>query len=165
MIKFARAITFQVILKGWCCVTANNNYGGTCYNTCAHAQLDNFCCNAMEIWDGDYKANFLRSGIAQFFQHCQDIVTLIFHRCCRSSAAVTPVKYERDFTNLGGTFKRSKKHLTEKLPNGVLVTPIPERNMTSVRTGEKLIPYFKNGFIQCNLVTLCPIIDLSQNEI
>ena len=109
----------------------------------ACAARENFCSSAMEIWDGDHKANFLRSGIAPFFQHCQDTVTLIFHRCCRSSAAVTPVKYERYFTNLAGTFKRSKKHLTEKLPNGVLVTPTPERNMTSVRTGEKLIPYFK----------------------
>ena len=49
----------------------------------------------------------------------------IFDRCCRSSAAVTPVKYECDANNLTGTFARSKILLTEKLTNGALVTPTP----------------------------------------
>ena len=47
----------------------------------------------------------------------------IFDRCCRSSAAVTPVKYECDTNNLTGTSARSKILLTEKLTNGALVTP------------------------------------------
>ena len=47
----------------------------------------------------------------------------IFDRCCRSSAAVTPVKYECDTNNLTGTSARSKILLTEKLANGALVTP------------------------------------------
>ena len=51
---------------------------------------------------------------------------LIFDRCRRSSAAVTPVKYECDANNLTGPFARSKILLTEKLTNGALVTPTPE---------------------------------------
>ena len=50
---------------------------------------------------------------------------LIFDKCRRSSAAVTPVKYECDANNLRGTFARSKILLTEKLTNGALVTPTP----------------------------------------
>ena len=50
----------------------------------------------------------------------------IFGRCRRSSAAVTPVKYECDSGNLAGTFTRSKISLTEKLANGALVTPTPD---------------------------------------
>ena len=49
----------------------------------------------------------------------------IFDRCCRSSAAVTPVKYECDTNNLTGTSARLKILLTEKLTNGALVTPTP----------------------------------------
>ena len=49
----------------------------------------------------------------------------IFDRCHRSSAAVTPVKYESDANNLTGTFARSKILFTEKLTNGALVTPTP----------------------------------------
>ena len=44
----------------------------------------------------------------------------IFDRCCRSSAAVTPVKYECDANNLTGSLTESKILLTEKL------TPTPE---------------------------------------
>ena len=51
----------------------------------------------------------------------------IFDRCHRSSAAVTPVKYECDANNLTGTFARSKILLTEKLTSGALVTPTPGR--------------------------------------
>ena len=50
----------------------------------------------------------------------------IFDRCRRSSAAVTPVKYECDANNLTGTSERSKILLTEKLTNGALLTPTPE---------------------------------------
>ena len=46
--------------------------------------------------------------------------------CCRSSAAVTPVKFECDANNLTGTFARSIILLTEKLTNGALVTPTPD---------------------------------------
>ena len=53
-------------------------------------------------------------------------ITLIFDRCCRSSAAVTPVKYECDLKNVTGTYARSKILLTEKLTNGALVTPTPD---------------------------------------
>ena len=49
----------------------------------------------------------------------------IFDRYCRSSAAVTPVKYERDINNLTGTFARSKILLTGKSTNAALVTPTP----------------------------------------
>ena len=54
----------------------------------------------------------------------------IFDRCCRSSAAATPVKYECDANKLTGTFARSKILLTEKLTNGALVTPIPGVGVT-----------------------------------
>ena len=56
----------------------------------------------------------------------------IFDRCCRSSAAVTPVKYECDANDITGTFARSKILLTEKLTNGALVTPIPGVPTTQV---------------------------------
>ena len=49
----------------------------------------------------------------------------IFGRCHRSSAAVTPAKYECDTKNLTGSFVRSKILLTEKLTNGALVTSTP----------------------------------------
>ena len=49
----------------------------------------------------------------------------IFDRGHRSSATVTPVKYECDANNLTGTFARSKILLMEKLTNGALVTPTP----------------------------------------
>ena len=49
----------------------------------------------------------------------------IFDRCCRSSAAMTAVKYECDANNLTGTFVRSNILLTEKLTNEALVTPTP----------------------------------------
>ena len=50
----------------------------------------------------------------------------IFDRCRRSSAAVTPAKYEYDAKNLTGALTGSKILLTEKLMNGPLVTPNPE---------------------------------------
>ena len=53
---------------------------------------------------------------------CLNII-FIFDRCWRSSAAVTPVKYESDSSNLTVTFARLKMWLTEKLTNGALVTP------------------------------------------
>ena len=68
--------------------------------------------------------------ISPIFQHCQNTgyllnIIFIFDRCCRTSAAVTPVKYECDANNLTGTFAISKILLTEKLTNGALVTPTP----------------------------------------
>ena len=50
---------------------------------------------------------------------------LIFDRCCRISAVVTPVRYECDTNNLACTLTGSKILLTEKLTNGALVTPTP----------------------------------------
>ena len=55
-------------------------------------------------------------------------ITFKFDWCCRSSAAVTPVKYECDANNLTGTLTASKILLTEKLTNGALVTPTPDLN-------------------------------------
>ena len=55
----------------------------------------------------------------------------IFDRCYRSSAAMTPVKYECDSKNVTGTFASSKILLTEKLTNRALVTPTPENELTT----------------------------------
>ena len=71
----------------------------------------------------------------------------IFDRCCRSSAAVTPVKYECDTNNLTGTSARSKILLTEKLTNGALVTPTPELSMTWNPTNQSVSIYFVLYFI------------------
>ena len=45
-------------------------------------------------------------------------ITFIFDRCHRSSAVVTPAKYEGDCKNLTNTFARSTIFLTEKSTNG-----------------------------------------------
>ena len=79
---------------------------------------------------GGYKANFLHSVIFLIFHNCQNKlqmldIAFIFDRCCRSSAAMTPVKYECDSKNLTCTFARLKILLTEKLTSGALVTPTP----------------------------------------
>ena len=50
----------------------------------------------------------------------------IFGRCHRSSAAVTPTKYEYGWNNLTCTFAWSKILLKEKLTSEALVTPTPE---------------------------------------
>ena len=63
----------------------------------------------------------------------------IFDRCRRSSAAVTPVKYECDANNLTGTFERSEILLTEKLTNGALVTPTPGVLMLPAIRSENMI--------------------------
>ena len=70
--------------------------------------------------------------------------TLIFARCCRSSAAVTPVKYEWDVKNVTDTFARSKILLTEKLTNGILVTPTPGLWILAVESDDYLHEY-QNG--------------------
>ena len=58
-------------------------------------------------------------------------ITFIFDRCRRSSAAVAPVKYERDSNNPERYFTRSKILLMEKLTNGALVTPtLDSRHLT-----------------------------------
>ena len=87
-------------------------------------------CGGPGTWGGGYWTNFLRSVNLLIFQHCQNTgyllnIIFIFDRCRRSSAAVTPVKYECDANNLTGTFARSKILLTEKLTNRALVTPTP----------------------------------------
>ena len=68
--------------------------------------------------------------------HCQNTlymlnIAYIFDRCRRSWAAGTPVKYECDSRNLTCTFARSTILLTQKLTNGVLVTPTPVFYYTS----------------------------------
>ena len=60
-------------------------------------------------------------------------IVFIFDRCHRSSAAVTPVKYECDSRNITCTFARSKITLTEKLTNGALVTPTPDNGLAPDR--------------------------------
>ena len=77
---------------------------------------------------GGYYSNLLPSVNFPIYHHCQNTgyllnIMFIFDRCCRSSAALTPVKYECDTNNLTGTSARSKILLTEKLTNGALVTP------------------------------------------
>ena len=49
----------------------------------------------------------------------------IYDICCRSSAAVTPVKDECDQKNQIDTFARFKILLMEKLTKAALITPIP----------------------------------------
>ena len=61
----------------------------------------------------------------------------IFDRCCRSSAAVTPVKYECDTNNITGTFAISKILLTEKLTSGALVTPTRDWWASTVVSGKR----------------------------
>ena len=57
----------------------------------------------------------------------KETLDIEYHVCIdkyrHSSAAVTPVKYECDSTNLTVTFARSKMLLTEKLTNRAVVTP------------------------------------------
>ena len=52
----------------------------------------------------------------------------IFDRCRRSSAGMTPVKYEYNSMNPRATFLRSKNLPMGKLTNGALVTPSPRIN-------------------------------------
>ena len=54
----------------------------------------------------------------------------MFDRCRRSSAPVALVKYKCDLNNPRGTFARSKILLTEKLTNGILVTPTAVREVS-----------------------------------
>ena len=49
----------------------------------------------------------------------------IFSRCHSNSAAMTPVKYEVDWTDLRDTFVKWKITLIEKLADLALVTPTP----------------------------------------
>ena len=51
--------------------------------------------------------------------HLLSNITPIFDKCRRSSAALTPGKYEYDLKNLTGTFARLKILLVEKLTNVV----------------------------------------------
>ena len=58
-----------------------------------------------ELWGGGYSTDFLHSIIFIIFKYCLNKcqllnITFIFDRCCRSSAAVTPVKYEWDSKNV-----------------------------------------------------------------
>ena len=76
----------------------------------------------------------------------------IFDRCCRCSAAVTPVKYECDANNRTGTFARSKILLTEKLTNGALVTPTPgntQRNKHVIITSKHRFDAIITCLLRC----------------
>ena len=64
-------------------------------------------------------------------------IAFIFDRCRRSSAAMTPVKYECDLKNITCTFARLKILLTEKLTKGALVTPTP--GMSLLRAPHNLL--------------------------
>ena len=87
----------------------------------------------LEIRDGKFSlnlgwGNLFHSSIFLIFQTYQNTgylwnITFIFGRCLRSLPAVTFVKYGCDLKNLTQTFASSKFPLTEKLTNGVLVTP------------------------------------------
>ena len=84
---------------------------------------------------------------SEFFQYYQSTryllnITLIFDRCHRSSAVVTPVKYKCDSDNLRATFARTKILLKEKITNGALVTPTPGvPPMTTKLTSWRLIVF------------------------
>ena len=54
-------------------------------------------------------------------------IIFIFVMYRRSSAVVTPAKYECDSQNLTGTYAWSKSFLTEKSTNGTLSIPTPGR--------------------------------------
>ena len=56
-------------------------------------------------------------------------ITLLFNRGRRSSAVVTPTKYECDSKKPTGTFETSKILLTEKFMNGALGNPTPDSNL------------------------------------
>ena len=88
----------------------------------------------------------------------------IFDRCRRSSAAVTPVKYECDANNLTGSFARSKILLTGKLTNGALVTPTPGRWIHHMLKSSGLVyvalqPLIEEWFTRQALNTLRPTQD------
>ena len=82
--------------------------------------------------------NFPHSLIFQNHQNSAHLlsITFIFDRCHRSSAAVTPVKYECDWGDLRSTFAKSILSLTEKLMDAALVihvvTPTLEPLSTSI---------------------------------
>ena len=63
--------------------------------------------------------------------------------CRRSSAALTPVKYEWDSKNVTGTFARKKIVLTEKLVNGALSTPTLDFSVFKAQLGEvhSIVPH------------------------
>ena len=130
-----------------------------------HAQLERI--SVIMQWKsgtGITKPIFSVPVFPHFFQHCQNIVTLIFYRCCRSSAAVVPVRCERDFRNLTGTCIRSKEHITEKLLNGALVAPLLKGIWRRRDLGKSWFPISGNGLIQFDLVNLCPVIDLGRQN-
>ena len=64
-------------------------------------------------------------------------------------AAVTPVKYECDSTNLAGTSARLKILIIKKLTDKVLVTPTPEqsRNLNLWDTDRNINSFWPSGAI------------------
>ena len=82
---------------------------------------------------GAYKTIFLHSTIFLLSHNCLNTVyllsiTIIFDRCHRSWAAVTPVKYGRYSRNQTSIFAKSKMSLMEKLT--ALVTPTHNLQMS-----------------------------------
>ena len=71
---------------------------------------------------GGFKSIFSVPLFSKFFRMIKTVVT-----CTISSwATETPGKCEHDWNYLNYTFAKSKFPITEKLANGVLVTPTPE---------------------------------------
>ena len=80
---------------------------------------------------GITKPIFSVPSFSQFFRMIKTVVICMILSSYlagvthRSSAAVTPGKCEHDWNYLTYTFAKSKFPVTEKLPNGALVTPPP----------------------------------------
>ena len=95
-------------------------------------QLYNICTtrNILSPGVGVTKPIFSVPLFSKNFQNDQNSdclygIMFIFERCNRSWAAGTPGKYEHDWKYRTYSFAESKFPATEKLTNGVLVTPAP----------------------------------------
>ena len=91
-----------------------STYSNLCDPNMEHIYMyNNIPATSVTIWGGGYEANFLRSVISLIFNHCQNKfqmldIAFIFDRSPRSSAVMTPVKYECDSRNLTCTFQDLK---------------------------------------------------------
>ena len=107
-----------------------------------------------EILSEQGQNNFLCSIIFLIFRHCQSHVrystslNAIFHKCRRSSCAVTHVEYECDSKNLKGIFPRLNILLTEKLSKGTLVPPPPPQK-------QAICTHTSNTFIWTSYMSKC----------
>ena len=100
----------------------------TCFRCCYHLQGHYYSVRRID--------NLARVGVtvSQFppfhyfprFSFCQNTgyilnIKFIPSRCDRSWAAITPVRFERDWTDLTGIFAESKSSLTDKFMIGVFL--------------------------------------------